>query len=110
MEEERLSKITEMLLSGGKMLGVHCGKCMSPLFDVRGRVLCPVCKAEARPQAPNAGVETQPLKKVEAALNAKLDSLSEQLARETDHAKVAAILDSIKSTLEAIERLKPTKG
>ncbi|MEW6222543.1 MAG: Sjogren's syndrome/scleroderma autoantigen 1 family protein [Candidatus Hadarchaeota archaeon] len=109
MEEERLSKITEMLLSGGKMLGVHCGKCMSPLFEFKGQVLCPICGAETKPQAPKAGAETSPLKKVEAALNAKLDTLSEQLAKETDHTKTAAILESIKSTLEALEKLKLTK-
>lgn len=106
--EERLSKTTEMLLAGGKMLGVHCGKCMSPLFEFKGKVFCPVCRGEAKPAEPAAKKDAMApsLKKVEEALHAKVNSLAEQLAVETDHNKTLELLERIKSTLEVLEKLK----
>ncbi len=104
MEEEKLAEITEMLLAGGKMLGVHCGKCMSPLFEFQGKIVCPVCRGEAKPIKPEVG--GPPLKKVEEVLHAKINSLAEQLAEETDHAKTLELLERIKSALEALEKLR----
>lgn len=104
MEEEKLAKITEMLLAGGKMLGVHCGKCMSPLFEFQGKIVCPVCRGDAKPAKPEA--KAPPLKKVEEVLHAKINSLAEQLAGETDHAKTLELLEKIKSALEALEKLR----
>ena len=102
MGEEKLAKITEMLLAGGKMLGVHCGKCMSPLFEFQGKIVCPVCGGEAKPIKPED--RAPPLKKVEEVLHAKINSLAEQLAGETDHAKTLELLERIKSALEALEK------
>ncbi|MDI6883853.1 MAG: Sjogren's syndrome/scleroderma autoantigen 1 family protein [Hadesarchaea archaeon] len=104
MQEEKISKITEMLLAGGKMLGVHCGSCMSPLFQYQGKVVCPVCGDKAKPAKEEA--KAAPLRRVEEVLYAKLNSLAEQLAKETDHTKTLELLNSIKSTLEALEKLK----
>ena len=101
--EEKIPKITEMLLAGGKMLGVHCGACMSPLFEYQGKIVCPVCGSKAKPAKE---AKAAPLKKVEEVLHAKLSSLAEQLAKETDHTKTLELLNSIKSTLEALEKLK----
>ncbi|MGQ9788113.1 MAG: Sjogren's syndrome/scleroderma autoantigen 1 family protein [Candidatus Hadarchaeaceae archaeon] len=104
MKEEDIPKVVEMLMAGGKMLALHCGKCMSPLFEYQGRVVCPICgfqemrsKAETKPSS---------LDKVKGMLQAKIDSLAEQLAKETDHAKTLELLDRIKSALEVLERLK----
>ncbi len=91
-------------MAGGKMLGVHCGKCMSPLFQYHGKVMCPVCGERAEPTKKKP--ELGSLKKVEEVLHAKLDSLAEQLAKETDQAKTLELLNSIKSILEALEKLK----
>jgi UPF0148 protein len=104
VEEEKLRKTAEMLLAGGKMLGVHCGKCLSPLFEFQGKVVCPVCGGETRPTKPEAKAPS--LKKVEDVLHAKINSLAEQLAEETDHAKILELLERIKSALEALEKLK----
>jgi UPF0148 protein len=102
--EEKLKKMTEMLLAGGKMLGVHCGKCLGPLFEFQGKVVCPVCGGQTRPAGPEAGAP--PLKRVEEVLHAKINSLAEQLAGETDHARTLELLERIKSALEALEKLK----
>ncbi len=104
MGEEKLSKMTEMLLAGGKMLGVHCATCMGPLFEYQGKIVCAVCGEKAKPA--KAEVKAAPLKKVEETLHAKINSLAEQLAKETDQAKTLELLESIKSTLEALEKLK----
>ncbi len=106
MQDERIAKMTEMLLGGGKMLSVHCGTCKGPLFEFKGKVVCPVCgerteavKAEAKPKA-------APTEKVEGILRAKLNALADQLEKETDHAKTLELLDRIKSILEVLEKLK----
>ncbi|MEM2889823.1 MAG: Sjogren's syndrome/scleroderma autoantigen 1 family protein [Candidatus Hadarchaeum sp.] len=104
MKEEDIPKVVEMLMAGGKMLAVHCGSCMSPLFEYQGKVVCPVCGGQAK--KPKAEAKTSSLDKVRAALQAKIDALAEQLAKETDHAKTLELLDRIKSALEVLERLK----
>jgi len=104
MKEENLSKITGMLLAGGKMLGIHCATCMGPLFEYQGKVVCPVCGEKTRPEKTKSNAK--PLKKVREALHTKLDSLSEQLAKETDQTKTQEILENIKSTREALKKLE----
>lgn len=104
MEEEKLSKITGMLLAGGKMLGMHCASCMGPLFEYQGKIVCAVCGEKTKPA--KAETKVPSLRKVEEALHAKLDSLAEQLAKETDQTKTLELLESIKSTLEALKKLE----
>ena len=105
MKDENIPKITEMLLAGGKMLAVHCGACMSPLFEYQGKVICSVCGERKKP-AEKAEVKPSNLGKVEEILRAKINSLAEQLANENDHAKTLELLDRIKSALEALEKVK----
>lgn len=108
MKDEKIAKVTEMLLSGGKMLGYHCGNCRWPLFEFKGKVVCAVCggpgkKAEdkAKP-AEVAGA----LKKLEEILYNKIETLGEQLKGETDQTKMVELLNGIRATLETLERLK----
>jgi len=104
VKDENIPKIVEMLLAGGKMLAVHCGTCLSPLFEYQGKVVCPVCGGGTKPA--KAEVKPSSLDKVRKTLQAKINSLAEQLAAETDHAKTLELLDRIKSALEALERIK----
>ncbi len=105
MKDEDIPKIAEMLLSGGRMLAVHCGTCMSPLFEYNGKVVCPICGDKAKPAA-KAEAKPTPLGKVEAVLQDKISSLADQLAKETDHAKTLELLERIKSALEALDKVK----
>lgn len=105
MKDENIPKIAEMLLAGGRMLAVHCGSCMSPLFEYQGKVVCPVCGNMAKPEA-KAGTKPSALGKVEQVLQEKISSLAEQLAKETDHAKTLELLDRMKSALEALDKVK----
>jgi len=106
MEDEKIAKITEMLLGGGKMLSVHCGACKGPLFEFRGKIVCPVCGEKAEATKAEAKPKAAPAEKVESVLRTKLNSLVEQLEKETDHAKTLELLDRIKSVLEVLKKLK----
>jgi uncharacterized Zn finger protein (UPF0148 family) len=105
MEEERIKKITETLLAGGKMLGIHCEECKSPLFGLRGKVICPICGefgvGKAEEAKPPSGVEM-----LEKTLHSKLSELAKQLEQEKEPSKTIELLGSIKATLETLERLK----
>jgi uncharacterized Zn finger protein (UPF0148 family) len=105
MREKHIAKITDMLLSGGKMLSIHCGECKSPLFEYQGKVVCPVCgerevKAPPEPALKPAAVGT------ERVLREKLDWVTGQLQRETDHRKISELVELMKSLLEALEKVK----
>ncbi len=106
MEDEKIAKITEMLLGGGKMLSVHCGACKGPLFEFRGEVVCPVCGERTEAEKVEAKPKAAPAEKVESILRTKLNSFAEQLEKETDHTKTLELLDRIKSVLEVLEKLK----
>lgn len=101
MEDEKTKKAAELLMAGGKMLGIHCGKCMSPLFEFEGKIVCPVCGGAERPSE-----KENEFQLLEKTLRQKLKRLTEQLDKEVDPAKTLELLNSIKGTLEALEKLK----
>lgn len=105
MGEEKIAKMTEMLLAGGKMLPVHCGACLGPLFEFKGKAVCPVCGGKSEPAKVEAKPKPPPTDKIEGVLRAKLNSLAEQLEKETDHVKTLELLDRVKSVLEVLEKL-----
>jgi uncharacterized Zn finger protein (UPF0148 family) len=43
-EDEKITKISDMLIKGGKMLSTHCSSCGSPLFKINNETVCPVCE------------------------------------------------------------------
>lgn len=106
MENEKIAKMTEMLLAGGKMLSIHCATCLGPLFEFGGKTVCPVCRGEALSAKAGGKREPAPTSKIEGVLLSKLNSLAEQLEKETDHEKTLEILDRVKSILEVLQRLK----
>ncbi|MFQ6129388.1 MAG: Sjogren's syndrome/scleroderma autoantigen 1 family protein [Candidatus Hadarchaeaceae archaeon] len=106
MEDKKIAKMTEMLLGGGKMLSVHCGACKGPLFQFKGKVMCPVCGEKAKVAKAEVKPKAAPTEKVESVLRTKLNSLAEELAKETDHTKTLELLDRVKSILEVLEKLR----
>jgi len=101
IKEEQISKIARFLLAGGKMLGVHCGKCGSPLFEKEGKIICPICgELETREEAREKRGD-----KVREILERRLVELAERLEREADREKTLEILDKMKSILEMLERI-----
>jgi len=105
MQDEKVAKMAEALLSGGKMLPLHCAKCGGPLFEKEGKVACAVCGekvAEVRKEEairPVAGDEVREI------ILKKLQELAIQLRKETDPHKISEILGLMKSALEVLEKL-----
>jgi len=106
MEEEQIKKITETLLAGGKMLGVHCGKCKSPLFELEGKVVCPICGEFGEEEKRGESKAPKDVEKLENVLYSKLNELSEQLEKEKDPSKTIELLNSIRVTLETLQKVK----
>ncbi len=101
IKEEQVSKIARFLLAGGKMLGVHCGKCGSPLFEREGKIVCPICgELEV-----GGEVRTRGSERVMEVLERKLAELAEELERESDREKIVEILEKMKGLLETLERI-----
>jgi len=96
--------MAKALLSGGKMLSLHCAKCRGPLFEKGGKIACAVCEMKVA----EAEVETaKPVaaKDVREILAEKLQESAAQLQKETDPHKISEILVLMKSILEALEKL-----
>lgn len=104
MQEKNITKITDMLFAGGKMLSVHCDRCKSPLFEYQSKLICPICGERETKVPPKAKVK--PVSGVESVLREKLDWLTDELKKETDHGKISELLELIKSTLEILGRIK----
>lgn len=112
VQDENVSKMAEMLLAGGKMLSKHCPECGSPLFELRGKTLCPVCseKEESKEEKPGKIVEPEPRKpprdRLERVLLKKLDELAGELEKEANPRSMSEILELMKSILEILERVR----
>lgn len=97
-----MGKIAEMLLSGGKMLSLHCAKCKSPLFEYEGKVVCPICGEKTEVAKP----EVKPVGEIERIMLKKLDQLAVEFEKETNRHAAAELLELMKSILEVLEKLK----
>ncbi len=106
MQEEKIPKITEMLLAGGKMLRVHCGNCGSPLFEFQDKIKCPICGGIKKAPAARPNAEPKSFDNLERILHKKIEEMSSQLEKETDHVKILELLKSIRGTLETVEKLR----
>jgi uncharacterized Zn finger protein (UPF0148 family) len=104
VQDDKIAKMAEALLSGGKMLSLHCAKCMGPLFEIDGKVTCAVC-GEKVVETKAEAAKPVAAKDVRDILTEKLQELTAQLRVETDSRKFSEILVLMKSILEALEKL-----
>ncbi len=88
---EKIRKISEALISGAKMLPIHCATCMSPLFQEGERIFCPICGDKEIPQASKI-------------LEKKLQDLLSQLETEKNHERIMKILEEIKVLKEILKK------
>ena len=107
VSEELRKKAVEMLLSGATLLSEPCPYCKGVRVMKEGQALCTKCGREPEkreiPNNKNEEKDENPLKKT---LERKLESLSKELEQEMNHDKQQAILKSINSVLEMIEKIK----
>ena len=98
-------KAAEMLMQGAVLLGQPCPYCSGVRVMKDGHALCISCgRQPEKRNVPNTqSVEKPDLKMI---LEEKMTLLSEELKKETDHAKQQDILKSINSILDALDKLK----
>lgn len=107
--EKDLSKISNYLLKGGKMLSTH-HTCGAPLIEYKGETLCPLCDVTIK----SAGAPQQPMPKasqqqdgtmaaVDSVLRSKLTLLNTKLAATEDPAYIKQLLDTLEQCLRCIK-------
>ncbi|WP_457753938.1 Sjogren's syndrome/scleroderma autoantigen 1 family protein [Thermococcus sp.] len=100
-DEEIRKIITPLLLSGAKMLDKHCPKCGSPLFELNGKVFCPVCEHRKKQRKAD-------LKGIEEILMEKLKVLANNLPDDIE--KLEKHLRVMEKIIEILERYKKLEG
>ncbi|MFB5603679.1 MAG: Sjogren's syndrome/scleroderma autoantigen 1 family protein [Candidatus Nitrosomaritimum aestuariumsis] len=106
MSEDLTKRAVEMLLQGATLLGEPCPYCSGVRVMKEGQALCVTCGREPEkrniPQQNNSEQKSSLLQTLEK----KLEVLSKELEHESDHQKQQAILKSINSLIEAIDKIK----
>jgi uncharacterized Zn finger protein (UPF0148 family) len=105
VQDDKVAKMAEALLSGGKMLSLHCAKCRGPLFEKDGKITCVVCGEKVAETRRAEVAKPVAAKDVKEILAEKLQELAAQLRNETDPHKISEILVLMKSILETLEKL-----
>jgi UPF0148 protein len=113
MSNNLTKRAADMLLKGATLLAEPCPYCKGVRVIKNGNALCISCGRE-----PKTEVEIDIEKKAEPqdktlqqdsilqTLEKKLDLLSKELEKETDHEKQQQILKSINSLVEIIAKLR----
>ena len=108
MPKDLTKKAVEMLLKGATLLSEPCPYCKGVRVMHDGNALCVTCGR--KPEAKTIPTEEQKPKSAPNStvgiLEKKLESLSKELEKESDHNKQQDILKSINSLIETIEKLK----
>ena len=107
MSKDLTKKAAEMLLKGATLLSEPCPYCSGVRVMKEGYALCISCGREPEKKEIPIEVKQQTEKTgLETTLEKKLSELSKELEQETNHEKQQAILRSINSLIETMEKLK----
>ena len=113
MSNDLTKRAAEMLLKGATLLAVPCPYCKGVRVLKDGNALCISCGREPKTEAESSiEKKSEPQDKtsqqdsVLQTLEKKLDLLSKELEKETDHEKQQQILKSINSLVEVIAKLR----
>ena len=107
MSKDLTKKAAEMLLKGATLLSEPCPYCSGVRVMKEGHALCISCGREPEKKEIPVEVKQQTEKTgLEITLEKKLSELSKELEQETNHEKQQAILRSINSLIETMEKLK----
>ena len=106
MSEDFTKKAVEMLLQGATMLREPCPYCSGVRILKEGKAFCVSCGRE--PEKRNVPQQDNKIQKSSLiiTLEKKLEGLSKELEKESDHEKQQKILNSINSLIEAINKVK----
>jgi UPF0148 protein len=73
-EEILLKRMGTLLLAGAKMLAKTCKLCHSPLFQVKGEIICPYCSKTEKKE-----IEVKPEPKVPVEIKTEVKSKSKEI-------------------------------
>jgi len=106
VSKDLTKKAVDMLLHGATLLREPCPYCSGVRVMKEGQALCVSCGREPEkrniPQQDNKEQKTSLLETLEK----KLETLSKELEQESDHEKQQAILNSINSLIEAVDKIR----
>jgi len=105
MSEDLTKKAAEMLLSGATLLSEPCPYCKGVRVMKEGQALCISCGRQPEKKEIK-GIQSEESTTIEKTLEKKLELLSKELEEEKDHEKQQAILKTINSMLETMEKMK----
>ncbi len=80
------------LLNGGRMLSITCKDCGAPMFDVKGKQCCVVCKELGKPGVPEDKTDNLPEKPV----------VSQYLADKMPVQSSGSVCESLEQTICAL--------
>ncbi len=119
-EDDRIRKITTLLEKGGTMLASH-HECGAPMFRYQGKVVCPVCDFQEKPeikeakktkeiveQEPFKAIKPPPVQKPQIAQTGDYQAISRIIMNKT-HEIAASLetetdLERVRNKMECIEQ------
>ena len=106
MSKELTKKAVDMLLSGASLLSEPCPYCSGVRVMKDGNALCVNCGREPKNESKKNETKTTESNSTLEILEKKLDTLSKELEKESDHEKQQSILNTINALIEILEKIK----
>ena len=106
MSKELTKKAIDLLLTGATLLSEPCPYCSGVRVMKDGNALCVNCGREPKDKGMKDNTENNESNSTLEILETKLETLTKELEKESDHEKQQNILKSINSIVEILSKIK----
>ena len=106
MSKELTKKAIDLLLTGATLLSEPCPYCSGVRVMKDGNALCVNCGREPKDNDMKDNTENNESNSTLEILETKLETLTKELEKESDHEKQQNILKSINSIVEILGKIK----
>ena len=106
MSKELTKKAIDLLLTGATLLSEPCPYCSGVRVMKDGNALCVNCGREPKDKGMKDNTENNESNSTLEILETKLETLTKELEKESDHEKQQNILKSINSIVEILGKIK----
>ena len=106
MSKELTKKAIDLLLTGATLLSEPCPYCSGVRVMKDGNALCVNCGREPKDKDMKDDTENNESNSTLEILETKLETLTKELEKESDHEKQQNILKSINSIVEILGKIK----
>ena len=106
MSNELTKKAIDLLLTGATLLSEPCPYCSGVRVMKDGNALCVSCGREPENKDMKDNTEDNESNSTLEVLESKLETLTKELEKESDHEKQQNILKSINSIVEILGKIK----